>query len=1376
MRCIALAAVVGWSSVALAQVPPPESLARYQDQGPAPAAGPAALLQSGDALPNGTTSGAVQAILPDPRDANRLYIGTPNGGIWSTTNGGQTWTPLSDRQSSLSIASLSFDPTDRTYRTIIAGVGLTSNGNLGQTLDDRGGLRTGLLYSQNGGTTWSEFGGSLVDKSVVGATARGDVFLVATAEPHDPAAVAGYGLYRSDTRGTAFQLWSGSHGLPAGAVSSLAGDVTDPSLFYAAVNSSDPTLRRIYRSVNTAGQDWSPLNGLTVGINQIARLATGPNGSVAVALYDLRAKSDDVPNGRTLVGLYLSRDRGDTWTALRVPAVNAGSNQAPINLAVAIDRTNPNIVYVAGDGVPDSTPGPFRAPVYRVVLRSDGTSFPEALTDGASGSFVHADARAIAFDANGRLLLAQDGGVYARTDPQGSSGDWTGLNSSSLSIREPYAVAYDAVSKRLVVAAQDTGTAYQNAPASRSFDVLEGADGTNATVKDTDRNGGLLTQGTIYLSYQNLSSLRRIVVDSQGRQQTNRLIFAGRPSFDPDHPEEDHRLLNFQDDDFRAADSNNLPFGSRIMFNRNPGNRQVVLGTNHVYFTTDDLLQNAPVVNGVRQALTDLGGVNGSVTALDYGTANNPDAVLAGSNGNDQFRLYLSTDNNVGLQRLRQYRGAEPSSVVFDRRSSQRFFVADTTDLWSTTNSGGQFTSLTQRLTDLNIQRPTAVEFISSNGVNSLLAGGLVSDRNAPSPIAAVDSDGNGNLLDATWRAFGRGLPNTIVGQLAYNPTADTLAVGLYGRGVWLLYDVTSYFSTATALVFGLANNDSTPDASLLSGARNLLKAGTGTLTIGGDTSYTGSTTVRGGTLVANASLASSAGGLTIEGAGTVRGTGTLPRTTVDGTLWPGNSIGTITVNGNLFFNVGSRYQVEVSPSLGSRTNVINGGVATLGGNLSVIAYPGGYAPSRTFVVLNAPGGIVGAFEGATSNYAFLQPALSRDTNNIFLTLTPGGFARGGQTPNQTAVGTALDRSVASASGDWANVVSALALMTSGQAPAVFEQLSGQNYSGFSTSAVQTAQLFMTNFAQQAGGGQTAGGGRIALAEACDVACDATAPPRWGAWGGALGGVGTVAGDASGHGVSFNIGGFAAGLDRRFDPSFLAGVTVGYASSTQYTQGMDGRGVANTMQAGLYGTYDPGSLYVSGLAGYAHSDNQMIRPIAVPGLGPRTAIGQTYVDQFFGQLEGGYRIGLGGPADAFVTPFARLQGSTATQAGFTETGANSLNLSVAPQTTNSLRSVFGGRLGAGFDMGWREKLALTLQLGWSHEYADTSRPVNASFAGAPASPFTVAGATAPRDGAVVGLAANTAIAEATSVYLRYDGEVAGGNTSHILSGGVRITW
>ena len=78
--------------------------------------------------------------------------------------------------------------------------------------------------------------------------------------------------------------------------------------------------------------------------------------------------------------------------------------------------------------------------------------------------------------------------------------------------------------------------------------------------------------------------------------------------------------------------------------------------------------------------------------------------------------------------------------------------------------------------------------------------------------------------------------------------------------------------------------------------------------------------------------------------------------------------------------------------------------------------------------------------------------------------------------------------------------------------------------------------------------------------------------------------------------------------------------------------------------------------------------------------------------------------------------------------------------------------------------------------GWSHEFADLTRPVTASFVGAPALTFTTQGAIAPRDGVVLGLGANTQVAERTSLYLRYGGDLAGANTNHVLNAGVRYVW
>jgi autotransporter-associated beta strand protein len=200
--------------------------------------------------------------------------------------------------------------------------------------------------------------------------------------------------------------------------------------------------------------------------------------------------------------------------------------------------------------------------------------------------------------------------------------------------------------------------------------------------------------------------------------------------------------------------------------------------------------------------------------------------------------------------------GLSPTGIVLDPRSQHRYFVADFTNLFGTRNQGVTFTNLTANLMPFGIIRPTALEFISNNGVDALLTGGLNNVANAQSPIAIADSDADGAL--SNWRPFGTGLPNSQVNALSYNPTVDVLAVGTFGRGVFTLYDVTSYFPQATVLQFGLADNDSQPDASFLTDgtslngtrfSRPLNKYGTGMLTIAGDATYTGGTSIFGGAL-----------------------------------------------------------------------------------------------------------------------------------------------------------------------------------------------------------------------------------------------------------------------------------------------------------------------------------------------------------------------------------------------------------------------------------------------------------------------------------------------------------------------------------------------
>ncbi len=573
------------------------------------------------------------------------------------------------------------------------------------------------------------------------------------------------------------------------------------------------------------------------------------------------------------------------------------------------------------------------------------------------------------------------------------------------------------------------------------------------------------------------------------------------------------------------------------------------------------------------------------------------------------------------------------------------------------------------------------------------------------------------------------------------------------------------------AATLTVTESASTTLASVLTGSGGLSMQGAGLLNLTGVNTYTGPTSVTNGRLAVNGSITSD---VTVGPGGSLGGAGTIfGSVTNRGMLAPGNSIGTLSVTGNLTQAAGSTYQVELNnQGQADRVNVT--GIAVLGGTVNFIADPGSYAAQQTYTILNAAGGATGSFAGATGNYAFLFPSLSYDANNAYLTIARS-FTRGAQTPNQAAVGAALDASATTTTGSFGSAIAALTTLSPTAGSAALNALSGQNYSGFSSVGVAGAQLFMSNFSGQAGGA-TGGGNRVALAEACDVACDSVTPALWGAWGGAVGGLGTILGTTNAGTLTYNLGGFAAGIDRKLTPDFLMGVTVGYSGGTQWVQGFQGQGTTGTVQAGLYGSYARGPLYVDGLAAYAYSDNQMTRQIAVPGIPAATAQGRTGVNQVLGQVETGYRFDIGGLAQAFVTPFARLQAATATQNAFTETGAGALGLSVAAQTTNSLRTVFGAQLGGAMDLGWRDKLAMQFRLGWGHEFADTARPVTASFIGAPASPFTTFGAAPQRDSVVLGIAANTAIADATSTYLRYEGDVSSQTSSHALTAGIRMVW
>lgn len=174
--------------------------------------------------PSNDVAGGIQALVAQPANADVLYVGAINGGIWKTTNAtaaSPTWTPLTDSLPSQSIGSLAFDPTDATNQTLLAGTARLSN--LTSTPPTAGDDEVGLYRTTDGGASWAQLNAALlVGHPFNAVSARGATLMAASRQS---------GLFRSLDTGATWTLVSGSNGLPSGPVYDLVGDPGNSSRF-----------------------------------------------------------------------------------------------------------------------------------------------------------------------------------------------------------------------------------------------------------------------------------------------------------------------------------------------------------------------------------------------------------------------------------------------------------------------------------------------------------------------------------------------------------------------------------------------------------------------------------------------------------------------------------------------------------------------------------------------------------------------------------------------------------------------------------------------------------------------------------------------------------------------------------------------------------------------------------------------------------------------------------------------------------------------------------------------------------------------------------------------------------------------------------------
>ncbi len=314
--------------------------------------------------------GRINTIVQDPSDTSTLYVGTPAGGLWKTTDGGSSWTPLTDWFAAIGVSAIAVDPNDP--NTIYVGTGDSDAGDTPSI---------GVMKSTDGGLTWNPTGltytvdqGIDSKKLMFHPTNNNILFLASNdgllkttdggntwttvitlgiydfefhpTNPDTMYAVGGGTYYKSVDGGNNFGILG--NGLPTSfdvnryfiAVSAAA-----PDNVYILANNNDYSYKGLYRSTD-AGVSFSQMSNSP----NIFSWASDGSGSGGQSWYDMALAVNPYNPDEIFVGgvnVWRSLDGGQSWTIQgHWWGDNAPYVHADIHYLVFFD----SVLYCGNDG------------------------------------------------------------------------------------------------------------------------------------------------------------------------------------------------------------------------------------------------------------------------------------------------------------------------------------------------------------------------------------------------------------------------------------------------------------------------------------------------------------------------------------------------------------------------------------------------------------------------------------------------------------------------------------------------------------------------------------------------------------------------------------------------------------------------------------------------------------------------------------------------------------------------------------------------------------------------------------------------------------------------------------------------------------------
>ncbi len=546
-----------------------------------------------------------------------------------------------------------------------------------------------------------------------------------------------------------------------------------------------------------------------------------------------------------------------------------------------------------------------------------------------------------------------------------------------------------------------------------------------------------------------------------------------------------------------------------------------------------------------------------------------------------------------------------------------------------------------------------------------------------------------------------------------------------------------------------------------ISGHGGLTKQGIGTLVLTGNNTYGGPTLVNQGRLAVNGSVTSA---VSVQNGGIVGGSGTVGSLTArqGGTVAPGNSIGTLNVAGNVSFEPGSRYAVEVGPN-GQSDRIQSSGSATIGGGEVAVTLensPNLLTQSEVrsllgqqYNILSAQQGVSGQFDAVAPNYLFLGTGLSYQPTGVTLSVGRNGtsFASVAQTPNERAVAAAAD---ALAAG---NPVyeSLLGSGTAGEARQAFRQLSGQIHADIASALVNDSRYL-----------REALNGRLRQAEGL-ASSSAIKADEGGAWAQLLGAWDHASGDANATGYQASTYGVLVGLDSAAADDWRLGVATGY-TRTSLHGGYGSKADSDNYHLAAYGDKQFGALALRGGAGYTWHRIDTRRSVNYGMQSDRdTAKYSARTEQLF--AEAGYSV-QGEWLN--LEPFVNLAYVNFENNGIAESGGAAA-LRGDKQHTDATVSTLGLRADTAWQVSAGTTVALRSELGWQHQYGGLERGTGLRFNGGNA-PFVVDSVPVSRDGMVLKAGAEVAVNENATLSLGYGGLLSQHHQDNSVNAG--FTW